>query len=471
MTREGRIRIAAVGYVVATLVPLFVVLIGPTAPERGFWIEFAVALGFIGLAMLGLQSVLTARFPRVSASLGQDALLQFHRQTGIVAFGLVLAHPVILILADSATWEFLDPRVNFLRAIFLIIVLFALPAIIITSLWRDQLRLPYEWWRLAHGLLAMLIVLIGLVHIMRVQHYLASGWKQALWVVIGTASIGCVLYVRAIKPLAVRRHPYTVTSVEPIADRTWALTAEPADGAALEFRAGQFAFLTVASTPFSLEQHPFSLASSARDRARVEFAIKELGDYTDRIGEIEVGSRAFVDGPYGSMQLPPGDVPGLMLVAGGIGITPVISMLRTLRDDRSQARVVLVYANRRPDEVAYDAELDAIAGDIDLTVVHVIEEPDAGWDGPSGLITTELLAGLLPAEGAERWWYVLCGPPPMMEAVEGSLVDLGVPLGRIESERFDIGAAGMVGRRAAGIRRLVLGLGAVMVAGAVLFAI
>jgi predicted ferric reductase len=468
-TRTERIRVAAVAYVVVVLTPLFAVLIGERQ-ERAFWVEFGVALGFIGLAMLGLQSVLTARFPRVSSSLGQDALLQFHRQAGLVAFGFVLAHPVILLLADGDNWEFLDPRVNFLRAVFLILVLFALPAIIVTSLWREQLRLPYEWWRLGHGALAMLIVLIGLVHIMRVQYYLESLWKQTLWFVIGTASIGCVLYVRAITPLRVRRHPYTVSSVEEIADATWAVTAVPEGGTVLDFEAGQFAFLTIAGTPFSLEEHPFSMASSPHQRDAVEFAVKELGDYTSRIGEIPPGSRAFVDGPYGSLKLPAEQLPGLMLVAGGIGITPVISMLRSLRDQGSSARVVLIYANRNEDEIAYRSEIDSIADSIDLTVVHVLEDPPAEWQGQTGMITPELLQSHLPDHDADQWWYVVCGPPPMMEAVEQSLVDQGVPIARVESERFDIGSAGMIGRRGVGIRRLVIGLSFVMLGAAAVFA-
>ena len=467
-SRTERIRLAAVAYVVVVLFPLFVVLVGGR-PERAFWVEFGVALGFIGLAMLGLQSVLTARFPRVSSSLGQDALLQFHRQTGLVAFGFVLAHPVILLLADSANWEFLDPRVNALRAIFLILVLFALPAIIVSSLWREQLRLPYEWWRLGHGALAMLIVLIGLVHIMRVQYYLESLWKQALWLTIGTASIGCVLYVRAITPLRVRRHPYTVSSVEEIAEHTWAVTVLPDGGRVLGFEAGQFAFLTIADTPFSLEEHPFSMASSPQRRDAVEFAVKELGDYTSRIGEVPPGSRAFVDGPYGSLKLPD-DLPGLMLVAGGIGITPVISMLRSLRDSGSGIPVVLIYANQTQAQIAYRSELESIAAAIDLTVVHVLAEPPDGWDGATGMITEELLESHLPERDADQWWYVVCGPPPMMEAVEGSLVDLGVPIGRVESERFDIGSAGMIGKRGVGIRRLVIGLSFVMLGAATLFA-
>jgi predicted ferric reductase len=470
VTREQRLWLGALGYFVVTLVPLFVVLVGDVPRERGFWIEFAVALGFIGLAMLGLQSLLTARFPQISESLGQDALLQFHRQAGLVAFGLVLAHPVILLIANSDYWDFLDPRVNFLRAVFLILVLVALPLIIVTALWRDRFRLPYEWWRLGHGALAVLIVLVGLVHITRVRYYLESGWKQALWIIIGAAAIGSVLYVRAVKPLLVRRHPYEVTAVDPLAEQTWSVAVEPEHGSALRFKAGQFAFLTIADSPFALEQHPFSFVSSARDAHRLEFAVKELGDFTDQIGDVPVGTRAFVDGPYGSLQLPREDEGGLFMVAGGIGVTPLMSMLRTLRDEQSATPVVLLYANNRLDDVAYRDELDAIADAIDLTLVHVLAEPHPGWDGEQGFVTDDLIARYLPAERNDRWWYLVCGPPAMMEAAEEALCELGVPESRIESERFDIGAAGAIGPRATRIRRLVVALGFVMVGAAALFA-
>jgi NAD(P)H-flavin reductase len=159
-----------------------------------------------------------------------------------------------------------------------------------------------------------------------------------------------------------------------------------------------------------------------------------------------------------------------MLVAGGIGISPIISMLRTMRDDHDDLPVILIYANEREGDIAYGDELREMADEIDLTVVYVLAHPEPGWDGAVGLVTDELIDAHLPATSPERWRYIVCGPPPMMEAVEQALVGHGVPVDRIESERFDIGAAGMVGHRGKGIRRLVLILGAVMVAAAALFA-
>jgi predicted ferric reductase len=467
---RGSLVIVALLYTAVVLVPLFVILAGPQAPERGFWVEFGVALGFIGLAMLCLQSVLTARYPKLSGAVGQDTMLQFHRQTGLVAFGFVLAHPVVLLLANSGYWDFLDPRVNFLRAIFLIFVVFALPALIVTSLWRESFRLPYQWWRLGHGALALMILVVGLVHITRVHYYLADPWKQVVWVAMGTASIVSILYVRALKPLRVRRHPYRLVDVSPAASRTWTLTLEPERGKALEFRAGQFVFLTLADTPFSLEQHPFSIASSAEQRHRLEFAVKELGDYTDTIGATPVGQVGFVDGPYGSLHLPTDPTAGLLMVAGGIGITPIISMLRTLRDRHHDAPVVLVYAADRLDDLAYGAELDELARHLPLEVVRVLRDPPTEWNGEQGLVDASLLDRHLTSDRAATWHVMLCGPPPMMDVAERAVRDRGVPLDRIHSERFDIGAAGAVGLRSTQVRRLVTGLSLVMLGAAALFA-
>ncbi|WP_432430699.1 ferredoxin reductase family protein [Salinilacustrithrix flava] len=458
-------------YAIVVVVPLFVILLGPQSPERGFWIEFGVALGFIGLAMLSLQSVLTARYPKLSGVIGQDTMLQFHRQAGIVAFGFVLAHPVVLLLAEPDYWEFLDPRVNLLRAAFLILVVFALPILIVTSLWRDRLRLPYEWWRLGHGALAMLILVIGLVHITRVHHYLSDPWKQALWVVIGTASIGSILYARAIKPLKVRRHPYRVTDVRPAAHRTWTIALEPAnDTAPLQFRPGQFAFVTLDDSAFALEQHPYSIASSAMRPERLEFVVKELGDYTATIGGTPVGQTAYVDGPYGSLHLPDDPSSSLLMIGGGIGISPILSMLRTLRDKGSRGRVVLIYAADEAEDLVCDSELDDLEHQLGLEVVRVLREPPAGWQGRRGVIDVDLIDDFLPAEGAGKWHVVLCGPPPMMDVVERAARDRGVPLRQIHSERFDIGAAHAVGQRGTQIRLVVLALGAVMLGAAALFA-
>jgi 3-phenylpropionate/trans-cinnamate dioxygenase ferredoxin reductase subunit len=455
------------------LVPLGVILIGPLTPRRGFWIEFAIALGFIGLTMMGMQSILTARLNSVSSAFGQDTLIQFHRQAGIVAFGLILAHPVILLTTTPQFRSFLDPRVNLPRALALSFVLIALVTLIVTSLWREYLAMTYEWWRLIHGALATIIFLIGIIHISQVRHYLADPWKQALWVAIAGLSIASILYLRVLTPLLQRRRPHTVVANEPEADRMWTLTVEPDGPWPINFRAGQFAFLTIAGSPFSLEQHPFSMSSSAEYPQTLDFTIKELGDYTSGIGAIEPGSRAYIDGPYGSLTLPTEDVSGIMFVGGGIGVTPIMSMLRTLRDRSGRPMpLVLIYAANRRQDLAFSTEIAEMASsdDMDLDVIQVLADPDDTWTGETGFVTPDLLRRNLPKKAVEDWYYVICGPPPMMEATETALLSMGVPLNRIDSERFDIESSGNIGPRQRSVRRAVFALAVLMIVAAALFA-
>lgn len=266
-----------------------------------------------------------------------------------------------------------------------------------------------------------------------------------------------------------RRYPYTVVDVSLAADRTWLVSIEPSR-VGIEFEAGQFVFLTLDDNPMSLEQHPFSIASSAGVPGRLEFAIKELGDYTSRIGTTPVGQTAYVDGPYGSLRLPTAPVAGMVMIAGGIGISPVMSMLRTMRDRGDVTPVVLIYAANRHEDLLFSDELDDLARLDHVEVVRVLLEPPVGWTEEQGLVGADVIERHLPTDAGAGWHAVICGPPVMMDVAERALRERGLPLSRIHSERFDIGAAGAVGERSVQVRRLVIALGAVMVSAAVIFA-
>ena len=182
-----------------------------------------------------------------------------------------------------------------------------------------------------------------------------------------------------------------------------------------------------------------------------------------------MGQTAYVDGPYGSLHLPNTRSPSILMVGGGIGISPLLSMLRTLRDTGQSARLVLIYAAERAEDLVCNTELDDLEQELDLEVVRVLREPPENWPGRRGIVDADLIESYL-ATDPSKWDVVLCGPPPMMDAVEQAVRDQGVPLRQIHSERFDIGAAHAVGRRSAEIRGLVLALGAVMLGAAALFA-
>jgi ferredoxin-NADP reductase len=123
---------------------------------------------------------------------------------------------------------------------------------------------------------------------------------------------------------------------------------------------------------------------------------------------------------------------------GGVGITPIMSMLRTFRDRADPRSLLLVYGNPTWDAVLFREELDLLPAALKLTVVHVLEQPPPDWRGEIGRLTPALLDRLLADQVWEHAEYFVCGPQPMMDVLEPYLRRRGVPLRRIFSERFQI---------------------------------
>lgn len=424
-------------YVVLCLVPMGVAMLTPLPEGRGFWVEFGVALGFVALAMMGGQFALTARFASISRRIGQDTLLQFHRVAGMSAAAMTFSHPIVLILADRTYAEFFDPRVNLMRAGALSAACGALVLLIVLSVFRARLAIAYEWWRVTHAGLAALVMLVGLAHVLNIRHYASTPLKAVMLAAIIGVPLGLLAHVRLVRPLRLRRRPYRVVSVQRECERVWTVTLEAEVGVRrLTFEPGQFAWVTFGNSPLRLRQHPFTIASSADD-PRLAFTIKELGDFTRTIGTLAAGSRAFVEGPAGNLRLDR-TAPGAMMIAGGIGITPMMSILRTMRDRRDRRPVLLLYATSSLDTAVFAEELAELRKELSLDVVHVLESPPPGWDGPSGFITREMVRGTLPLEELRTRNVLICGPDPMMDVVERALLDVGVSRWRMRSERFNV---------------------------------
>ncbi|HEX5755462.1 MAG TPA: ferredoxin reductase family protein, partial [Arenimonas sp.] len=404
----------------------------------GFWWDFALALGYSALAMMAVQFWLTARFKHASAPFGVDILYYFHRYLALVAFGVIVLHAGVLLWRYRPTLGGFDPRTmpGYMLAGWIALSGFAL--LLASSLWRKPLRIEYDRWRRLHVLVAVAAMVAAVWHIQGSAYYLADPGKHALWTVLALSWIGLLLYVRLWRPWRLRRQPWTVESVTRERGRSWTLRLRPQSGAVFDYAAGQFAWLTLRASPWSLREHPFSFASAPTRNGHVEFTVKELGDFTSRIGEIQPGDTAFVDGPYGSFGIEhTPDARGAVFLAGGVGIAPIISQLRTLADRGDARPLWLFYGNRSWDRVVFREEIDALATRLDLTVVHVLSEPPADWTGERGFITPDVLARHLPTDSTGLHAFV-CGPTPMIRLVERGLGALGMPLARVHSEIFDL---------------------------------
>lgn len=385
-----------------------------------------------------MQFVLTARFQWLAPPFGTDMVYAFHRHLTAVALAFALAHPLVLLGGDPrALGGFLLPWRDPPGIAAGAVSLYALAFLALTSYGRRRIRLPYEPWRWLHGLAAVAAVLLGLWHALDAGRLLAGQVTRTLWIAWTLGWVALLVRVRVAKPLALRGRPYTVVEVRRERGDAVTLVLDPEGHGGFRFRAGQFAWVTLGASPFAAVEHPFSFSGSSQRAPRVEVTVKALGDFTRRAQDTRPGTRAYVDGPFGSMSLDTfPDADGFVFVAGGVGIAPCLSMLRTLADRGDRRGHLLVYGTSALERTAFRDELGALSRQLALEVVHVLERPPDPWAGERGLLSEEIIARHLP-RGGRRECFV-CGPPAMMDVVERALARLGIPAANIHSERFNL---------------------------------
>jgi len=431
-------------YLAVAVAPVAIAAAYPLEP-RPFWDEVASALGLSALAIMCLEFMLSGRYRTVSGRIGIDLTMRFHQLVAHSLVGFMLVHPFVYStpMGHEVPWDTgwqsrlgLDTWSIATGAIAwgLLVVL------VVTAIGRRLLPYTYESWRGAHAIGA--VVVTGLVahHALAAGRYSAQPAMIAFWAVLLTLAGLTLVYVYVIRPIQQARAPYRVHTIEPVAAGTWELRliARQGDGLhrALKFRPGQFAWVKIGSHPFRIREHPFSISTAPEQTPEIGFTIRENGDFTDRIGDLEPGTPAYLDGPHGNFVPDPEQIP-TVYVAGGVGIAPILSHLRAFATEGDRREIALIYGNRDPEYIASKAELDAMVQRLNLTLHYVLQNPPAHWEGRTGMITGDVLDACLPRHGRGEARYFVCGPGPMIDAVDRSLRDLGVPAHRIISEKFD----------------------------------
>ena len=316
-------------YLALALAPLMAAVVISVPPGNGFGWDFAVALGIGAFGLLGAMLLLTARFRRAAAPFGVDVIFYFHRLIGIAILAITLLHALILLWLEPALWHYLKPDGpgSMLAGLGALV---ALGLLVGSSVARKTLYVHYDWWRKLHAVLAITLLVLSVVHVAGINYYFSASAMRLLLVLLAVLWVALVIYMRVIRPALLRRRPYVVESVTPERGRAWTLRLRPSGHDGFRFLPGQFAWLTIGSSPWSMQEHPFSITSSAQQPGRIAFTIKALGDFTSTVGAIAPGQTAYVDGPYGAFSPDRHDATGLVLIAGGIGIAPLMCMLRTL---------------------------------------------------------------------------------------------------------------------------------------------
>jgi len=422
------------------VLPLLIGMLWPgEAAGRPFWTQFGAGLGYVALGVLVLEFALISKIHAVCGVFGQDALLHFHRQMGMVAAGLVIAHAYLMMRGGYPVewlWPFGEEVPWAMR--WGVAATLALALLILLSVFRRRIRLPYEWWQLSHGALAELLVVTALAHILLFGGFSSgTGMRVTL---AGFAVLFAVLRIwfQWVKPFRMWSQPWEVVSnVEERADsRT--VTVRPVGHPGFTFEPGQFAWLCTGKTPFHKDKHPISMSSAAQDEPgkAVGFTIKAFGDWSGEVvPQLKPGDRMWVDGPYGVFTADREQGPGYVLLAGGGGIAPLYSIIQTFAERGDPRPVYLFFGGRDLSRLTFYDQLRELESRMNLHCIPVLESPPAGWTGETGYITAGMLRRHLPAQ-FKRYQYFICGPDAMVAAMERELSVLGVPAGRIQTERF-----------------------------------
>ena len=424
-------------YFLMVFLPLTLLMIFPRPEGREFLRELSVAIGFLAMALLGLQTIPTSRLRFFTKVFPMDTLYTFHHGLSIFTFVLALTHPILLFINNPLTLQLLNLFTSPWRVKAAVISVLAMLILVVTSVWREAMKIKYDGWRWMHDGLSFLAIGLALYHMFKVNHYMALTYQKVLWLTLTGLWLAIILYIRLIRPIIMLKRPYKVVRVQEERGQSWSLYLEPDGHSGMTFEAGQFAWITTES-PFIFRENPFSFSISSESKDNlIGFTIKELGDFTHTIKNLSPGDAVYVDGPYGNFSMDEHHCKDIIFIAGGIGSAPVMSMLRTFTDRSCKKNFTFFYGNPTWESIIYREELAEIETKINLKLVHVLERPPEDWQGEKGFITSDVLKRHFP-ENYKECTFFLCGPLPMINAVEGALRGLEVPPRHIHSEQYEM---------------------------------
>jgi predicted ferric reductase len=426
-----------IAYPLLIVAPLAVFAVATPHSRHGLIAEMSVACAVVAFTILALQFVISARLRWVEAPFGLDIVFRFHRAMAMVAMGLLCIHP--LLVASDEGWGLLTSwraRWPIWAGRLALLLLFA-PVAAATC--RRIVRLRYEMWHHIHNVVAFLLLGLAFVHSLMLGDDFENKAARVVWVALPAVAWSAWFYGRLARPWLLGRNLYRVVSITSEAPRVWTLTLEPPVNRHLHHAPGQFQFLRLHGSSVLAEEHPFSIASSPSPNGLISLTIKEIGDFTSTVGRIKPGDLAAVHGPFGRFShVFHSNDDDLVFVAAGIGITPLMSMLRYMRDRRDYRRVLLVYANRGAADIAFRSELESIesGGFPALKTIHILSRPPDDWIGPIGRLDIECLRSFCGGFSGKA--FFICCPPIMASVLIGGLRNASVGPGRIHADYFGL---------------------------------
>ncbi len=263
-------------------------------------------------------------------------------------------------------------------------------------------------------------------------------------ITIALSALSFFLYHKIISPRMMQKHPWTVAKVIQESDSVVSLYIDPPRGRKLKHHAGQFCYLSLLNSEVSGQSHPFTISSGPEDE-RIRIMVKQLGDFTTRLNRVATSDLVCIDGAYGDFTYT--RVPShhcLVFIAGGIGITPMISMLKDLSVKDPKRNVILIWGARRETDLILLEEIRRVSDQMENFIFEPVLSREPNWKGQKGHIDNSILLNTLNthtgtmefSNHSREYDFFICGPVPMANSVLHMIKENRISNDRIHIERF-----------------------------------
>lgn len=443
--RAYRFRYTLMGTIIgaATLLLVGAMSIPFFFESPSMWYKFGLAkallrtgkmLGLAVATLLFFQLIQAARLKVLDRVFSLPGLVRSHRLTAIVILLLALLHPILVLASEEKLIIPLElrywPEWAGVGLLTLIVVQFSV------SQWRFALRITFHRWLLWHRCVGVFILGLVILHILFVSETFSEEGFPRTAVLTLTALLAMLwLWVRS-GWLRARKMPLAVTRLAPEGKRTICIELSPKTNRPFQYLPGQFVFISIHSNHISREPHPFTLSSTPTHPQCLQVTVRASGDWTRHIGRVAEGDRVYIQGPFGRFSHILTDPDReIVMIAGGIGITPMLSMLRFMVDRKDHRAVTLIWSNRSQEDMVYQEELNDLTSKlIGLRPLFVFTGASAEGVSTGRLNLEKLQTMLQPC--SRRAAVFVCGPVQMMKQVKDDLKGIGFASRSIYTETF-----------------------------------
>jgi len=386
--------------------------------------------GLCGFAMFSLVIILSSRlkiFDKLFRGINESYTV--HHTLGGLAFCLLLFHPLLLAFGYFSTSfkgmaQFLLPGAYWSQNFGIIGLSLMIAALVITF----YAKLKYQIWKFTHKFMGVAFI-FAFLHTFLIGSDVASNQPLKIYLfILGIAAIIAYFYRTLFPNFLVQTYGYAVKNVKAFEDKIWEIEFAPAGGNKISFNAGQFAFIKFYSKALSKELHPFSFSSAPGQPLRI--AIKESGDYTNKISGLKAGDFAKFEGPFGVFNFQKYSNKKQIWIAGGVGITPFLSMLRSLPVKDSDYKIDLYYSAKNENCFAFKREIEEISrASKNLNVKF--------WDTSKEKFISADAICKTTQDFLDRDIFV-CGPPVLMQSLKTQFLKFGFFKKNIHIEEFQL---------------------------------